>query len=428
MDLIYMNDIKEDVGVLPDAVLDLAFGDDENDFECVIDQNSHCCKEDFFLYIEGTEYGGIIDNIGSDADEITYHGRTWHGILNSKVLEPDANANYLVLSGEANSVIATLIERMGLSYLFKASEDDSGITISNYQMNRYIKGYDGIRKMLKSARAKLKIVFENGFVVLSAKPFIDYSKDEQYDKDQIVFKAAKKGNPLNHVICLGKGNLSEREVIHVYADENGNISENQVLTGLAEVTDIYENSSAENSEELRQGGIDMITAAWNSDELEFDFNADEETYDIGDFVGAFENITGINVRTEITKKIVTIANGTVTVSYPSDKSGSGASSSSSGSGGSESSDVYPVGSVVITATNENPASTYGGNWELIDKEFKTQTVTPTYTEGAVKTFASFLAFLSGHSVQFRIDADATSKAITGSQFFFFCLDWRFSII
>ena len=317
LDLIYMNADKEDIGVMNDYALDLAFGEDENDFECKIVRDKHCCFQDYFLYIEGTEYGGVIDDVGvdTDADEVTYYGRTWHGILNSKILEPDSNEDYLIVSGDANSVLAALIERMGLSDMFKASSGDSGITISSYKMNRYIAGYDGIRKMLSSVNAKLKLTFSEGFVVLSAEPVVDYSKDEQFDTSQIDFKIRKKYNPLNHVICLGKGNLSEREVIHVYADEEGNISEIQAFTGLAEVTGVYENTNAADSEELKQGGIDMITESWASNELDFDFLADDESYDIGDIVGAAEYITGITVATDIAKKIVQISNNSLTISY-----------------------------------------------------------------------------------------------------------------
>lgn len=317
MDLIYMNANKEDVGVMLDYTFDLAFGLDENDFECKIVGSKHCCEPGFFLYYEGAEYGGIIDSIkvDTDRDEITYSGRTWHGILNSKVLEPDAGADYLVCDGEANVVLDSLLERMGLSELFQASADDSGISVSNYYMNRYITGYDGIRKMLKASGAKLHISFKDGFVVLSAEPFVDYSKDEQFDTDQIDFIVKKNSSPINHVICLGKGDLAEREVIHVYADSNGNISTTQSLTGILEVSAIYENTNAESSEELRQGGIDKIIKSWNSDELKFDFNSNNETYDIGDIVGAKEKVTGIEVNAEITKKIVKISNNTTTISY-----------------------------------------------------------------------------------------------------------------
>jgi hypothetical protein len=317
MDLIYMNSEKEDVGVMHDYTLDLAFGADENDFECGIVKNNHCCSKGFYLYFEGTEYGGIIDDIGVDTEksEITYHGRTWHGILNSKILEPDVGEDYLVLSGEANTVLGVLIERMGLSDLFVASTEPSGVSVSSYKMNRYITGYDGIRKMLKAFGAKLNMSFKNGFVELSAKPFVDYSKDEQFDNDQISFKIKKKGNPLNHVICLGKGDLVEREVIHVYADSNGNISTVQSLTGIQEVSATYDYSNAESSEELKQGGIKMITESWNSDEVDFDFDSDDESFDIGDVIGAKEELTGTEVSAEITKKIVTINNNTTKISY-----------------------------------------------------------------------------------------------------------------
>lgn len=317
MDLIYMNANKEDIGVMLDYTLDLAFGSDENDFECKIVRSNHCCEEDFFLYYEGTEYGGIIDDIeiDTDRDEITYHGRTWHGILNSKILEPNVGENYLVLSGEANNVLGGLIARMGLSSLFIASEEISEITISNYKMNRYVKGYDGIRKMLKAFGAKLNMSFKNGFVELSAKPFVDYSEDAQFDNDQISFNIKKIGNPINHVICLGKGELAQREVIHLYADENGNISESQVFTGIREVCVTYENVNAEDSDALKQGGIDLIRKSWNSNELKYDFNSDDESFDIGDVVGAMEEVTGTEVNAEITKKIVTINNNTTKISY-----------------------------------------------------------------------------------------------------------------
>jgi hypothetical protein len=317
MDLIYANTNKEDLGVMRDFTFDLAFGSDENDFECKIVRSNHCCEEDFFLYCEGTEYGGIIDDIEVDTgnDEITYHGRTWHGILNSKVIEPDNGEDHLVLSGEANTILAILIARLGLTSLFVASEEISDITVLNYKMHRYIAGYDGIRKMLKEFGAKLNISFKGGFVELSAKPFVDYSKDDQFDNDQISFNIKKVGNPLNHVICLGKGDLAEREVIHVYADENGNISESQVFTGLSEVSKTYENVNAEDSEKLKQGGIDLILKSWNSNELKYDFDSDSESFDVGDVVGAREEITGTEVNAEITKKIITINNNTTKISY-----------------------------------------------------------------------------------------------------------------
>lgn len=318
MDLIYMNHNKEDVGVLKDYNLDLAFGADENNFECTIPIVNHCCEPSFFLYAEGTEYGGIIDGIrvNTELDEIVYLGRTWHGILESKIFEPDAGEGYLVLSGEANAVLSFLVARMGLAGLFHVSAEDSGITIKSYKMNRYVTGYKGIRKMLKAFGAKLHISFIKGMVELSAVPLVDYSQDEQFDTDQIDFSIEKNSHPVNHVICLGGGVLAEREVLHIYADESGNISETQVFFDLDEVAVVYTYPNVESTEELMQGGIDIIKESWNSDKVSFSFDNESSVYDVGDIVGAKELTTGIEVIADITKKIVTISKGEVsTINY-----------------------------------------------------------------------------------------------------------------
>lgn len=338
MDLIYMNPDKEDIGVLKDYILDMAYGADENNFECTVSASNNVCDAGFYLYMEGTEYGGIIDsiNIDTESETVIYIGRTWHGILNSKVLEPDVGSDYLTVKGEANTVLSTLIERMGLQDMFNVSSDASGVDISSYKMNRYIGGYSGILKMLKANGAKLNVIFKNGFVELSAKPFVDYSKDEQFDTDQISFTIQKNYKPINHVICLGQGDLKDRRVIHLYADGVGNISGTQTFTGIDEVCVIYDYSNAESDAELIEGGVEIIKTSWASDSIEFDFDSDDESFDINDVIGAKEFTTGAEVRASITKKIIQIKDYTTSISY-SCESGVGTVASSgypsSGSGG-----------------------------------------------------------------------------------------------
>jgi hypothetical protein len=244
---------------------------------------------------------------------VVYSGRTWHGILNSKVLEPDPGEDYLICSGEANEVIASLLTRMGLSGLFEASSEDSGLTVKKYKMNRYINGYDGIRKMLKTVDAKLRLIVQNnGQVLLSAVPIVDYAKDE-LDSDLISLDVKRTENTVNHLICLGQGNLSERLVIHLYADKDGNISQTQTISGMEEYVAVFDYSNAEDEADLLENGIARLKELMQQDDLSVDVNDVGDPYDVGDLVGATDNIINISIKVPITKKIVTIKNGIVTI-------------------------------------------------------------------------------------------------------------------
>ncbi len=317
MDLIYTDKDHNDVGVLKDYTFDLAFGTDENDFELTLDLVNHCCVANCLVYIENTEYGGIIDklNVITRDNKLVYKGRTWHGVLASKVIVPDEGEAYLTISGDANRVIGNLLERFGLTNLFEASPDTSGLTISSYSFDRYIDGYSGIVKMLTSVFGKLKFTFKNGKVVLSAHPIVDYSKDEQFDNDQVEMDIEKTYNPVNHLICLGKGELTERQVVHLYTDGNGNISPRQTFTGLQEVTATYDYSNAESQEELVKSGKEKLKEYATEDKVQMDFASEQTIYDIGDIIGAKEIKTGIFAIERITKKIVTITQGLVNIQY-----------------------------------------------------------------------------------------------------------------
>ena len=316
MDLIYANSQKEDVGVMDSFKFDLAYGFDENNFELSTGINNHVCKEGFILYIEGTEYGGIVEGIRVETEEnrIVYKGSTWHGLLDSKILEPDAGEDYLVLSGDANVVLASLITRMGLDGLFQVKSDASGIEIRDFSMDRYIQGYAGIKKMLASVDGKLKFNFKNGHVLIWAEPLVDYSQDDEFDSDQIDFVIEKNFIPVNHVICLGKGELKARTVIHLYTDASGNISRNQTFFGLEERTSTFENTNAESEDELEKGGSELLEELWNSDSLQVSFDSTKD-YDIGDIVGARENTTGIFMAKPIVKKIISIENNIVKIQH-----------------------------------------------------------------------------------------------------------------
>ncbi len=225
MDLVYADENKKDIGILNSYSFDMAFGNDENDFECVIDRKDHCCKEGYYFYVENEEFGGIIDRIkvSTANEEITYSGRTWHGVLENKIIIPDKGQDYAEFEGEANTVLRDIIERLNLNNLFEVLSIDSGIEILPYQMERYVAGYTGIRKMLRENDAKLKMYWHHGKVMLQAVNRYDYSQDEEFNTSQVEFEISRNFKPVNHLICLGKGDMQQRAVIHLFTDENGGI-------------------------------------------------------------------------------------------------------------------------------------------------------------------------------------------------------------
>lgn len=319
MDLIYTNAKRVDQGVLLAHSLDLSFGTDENenDFEITLGKSEPVLEDEAIIYIEGTEYGGMVGGMrSSSTDEVRTHiGRTWHGILNDKVIEPDPGADYLIVEGEANEVMGALIDRLGLGELFKARSTSSGIYIRKYQFARYVRGYDGFRVMLSSASAKLKMAWSGTYLELYAEPVVDYT-DQPVDGDEAALTVERYGSKVNHLLCLGSGNLADRIVLHLYVDQFGRIGSTKYYTGLSEITKIYDYPSAASLEELRDYGIKQLQAMRDSDKVELTaYEGSGLEYDIGDIIGGTDTTTGNTASAVVTQKIVKINNGVVSINY-----------------------------------------------------------------------------------------------------------------
>lgn len=285
MDLIYADKNRAELGEIMDYEMDLAYGSEENNFELILGLSQSCCQPGYMVYFRGTEYGGIIDSVCPDTkeDTVTYKGRTWHGILECKAIEPDAGYDYLYVSGDAHEILRFLIKRFGLEELFYVPEDPSGIFITQYRFPRYVCGYTGIQQMLLRHQAKMVMSYADRHVVLSVLYNYDYSQDEEWTSDQFDFSIEKNYRPVNHLICLGGGDLKERAVIHLFTDERGTIQQykfvdepyrnehyildkrSQVLFGTEEVAQIYDYSNAEVMENyvlLKTKPADWETNYW----------------------------------------------------------------------------------------------------------------------------------------------------------------------
>lgn len=315
MDLIYMDKNKIEIGVLLNYNFDMDIGVD-NDFEIVVGKFNHKLRQDYMFYIENTEYGGIVDIIKSDtrASKIYYQGRSFRGILDSKIISPLPGDSYYVVSGDANIIIANMLNYVGLNHLFKAGENLSGINISNYSFNRYASLLSGLNAMLKTKNARLKIRYTDGYVEISAEEIEDKSDLIEFSADtKIQFIAEDKQNQVNHLICLGQGELADRQVIHLYVDGNGNIGNTQYYTGIDEVVAVYNDSSAESLEELRKGGVKRLRELMDSKSI--DANVENMELELGDIISGREEVTGISIDRPITQKIVRINNNIVKIEY-----------------------------------------------------------------------------------------------------------------
>lgn len=317
------------------ASLDLAFGEDENDYELVLpdDVAGLVAAHDVWM-IDGTEYGGVVDSVQSDvadgANVITFSGRSLQGILSHKILQPDKGQDYLKVSGTVTQVLTQIISRCGVGALFTAA--DNSLQVSG-RFDRYTDAYTGLRKLLASYSCALVFRCGDDRVVLDAVPLDD--TDGTLDSGSMDFTAKREYRRTNHLIGLGEGELKDRAVSHWYADENGNVSQKQTLTGLDEVADTYEYTNADETElsektkeelESRQEGTGTIDVTMR----------DGTDHNVGDLLSAVDDVTGVSVRAAITKKIVRITDGVLSVDYEvgqSVASSGGRSESSGGSGG-----------------------------------------------------------------------------------------------
>ena len=252
MDLIVTDATGKPVASHASYTLDLAFGSGENDFDLQVEDAA--LKAGSRIMIDGTEYGGIIDDTDVDVDgglsTVTWHGRDWHGVLASKIIEPDRNNDYLTLSGTIPVIMRTLVSRAGLQGLFTVTEESADHK-TTCQFDRYVDLYSGLVKMLRASGLKLRLRNDGDKVAMSAMPVRTIG--DSIDSDLIDFTAKQAAHPINHLICLGKGELKDRTVIHWYADANGTFSHTQTLKGLDERTATYELSNAE-ADELEDKG------------------------------------------------------------------------------------------------------------------------------------------------------------------------------
>lgn len=311
--VVYADPYLREVGALPLAQGDFAVGV-ENSFEIAAPASLGIGKG-WYLMVEDTEYGGRVDGLAIDTADnlVTLSGRTWHGILEYEPIIPPPGQERLTVSGDANAVLAQLIDYLGLGWCMVADDSDSGFQVSNWGFSRLsgeMGGYTGIRKMLRSVGAKLRIRYDGAKrkAVLSAVARADYTEDG-IDGDRVRF-AISTTTPVNHLYCMGEGEGTARVVVNLYADAEGRVSKTQSIFGSGHKCEVYENPAAD-AATLEEDGAAKL-AEYQAAMAACSLPEAAGDYDIDDIVGGTSTAHGVSVTTTIAEKIATVGLGGIT--------------------------------------------------------------------------------------------------------------------
>lgn len=296
---------------------DFEVGDDDNTFLVTCLRSEwQTITDGSRIYIPNTEYGGLFKRLKTNTKNgtISAGGYTWRGMLQNKVLCPEAGDDYATDSGELNAIIGRRVSA-AFPGLFIGSSESTGIEVS-YQYNRYVALYDGLKAMLKSVGYKMRISYdtETGKVIVEAVPIVDYSSQIEYSSDMNAnYYMTKEGTGVNHLVCLGNGELRDRVVVDLYVDGNGNISETQTFFGADEIAQVYDYAGAAR-EDLIQSGTEQLKNLRNQNSFRIDLETVTDV-EIGDIVGGRDYTSGMRMTAPITTKVVTWRNGFETTEY-----------------------------------------------------------------------------------------------------------------
>ena len=297
---------------------DIEVGTEENSFRFYIKRKEYeTIPEGARIYIPDTEYGGLFRELQTDTKEdlIVPGGLTWRGMLQKKIIIPPSGEDYAKDSGELNAIVKRRVEA-ALPGMFIGSDEDTGVSVTNFQYNRYCTLEEGLTKLLKSVGYRLDLAYSqvDKAVVVSAVPIADYSQYIEFSSDmQLNYTMQMQGDGVNHLICLGNGELKDREVYHLYVDKNGNIGTTQYYTGVDEIAEVYDSAGSE-LPDLIQGGQQRLQEVMNTNLFEINIESGMEVA-IGDIVGGKDYLSRMKMTAPIAGKVVRWDNGFQTIEY-----------------------------------------------------------------------------------------------------------------
>lgn len=318
MDLIHANADRLEAGFVDDYIkYDAEISSDadlnKNQFVLTMDEaawKNSGIKEGHFLYIPFSEFGGPIEYIkhSTKSAQITLTGPTWRGMLIRKIIEPPSGLAYLTISGmEANAAIASLVgDKFGDFFGFSDVNTEKNVSGSW----RYNVLLSGLVEALRASGLSLVCGYDNTIrrATLAARAISDYSGLVDLSQDYGIHLTSQQGGleAYNHIIALGRGELSEREVVHLYRLDDGAITINTIPNrGEKDLCATLDYPNAESTEELIKSAKKRLEECSPSRSVEMDTSETGLTLNLGDKVSARDRLTGlVTVATVISKQLV----------------------------------------------------------------------------------------------------------------------------
>lgn len=296
-----------------------------------------------WIYIPNTEWGGEVLGIEDVAGEVKVTGMNFRARLLKRCIAPlpvqtpdgkwsERCRDYVNVSLDANQYLRKLyflnygkveVEEIDDQFVVFDSEL-TGVTITDkIRFSNYL---ERVIKTLKEngLRLEAKHTYVEGLnshvCKISAKESIDYTSEmyADMDCDMEIQSQLNYSNERKYCICLGRGELEEREIVILKVNENGKIVETDPFYDSPHFlsnTIIYDYSSAETRADLVTGGQQRLLEEYSKVAQNTFVIGDDTEYFLGDRIGGYNEVTQIEGTSTIVKKELTIDSNGERIEY-----------------------------------------------------------------------------------------------------------------
>lgn len=235
-----------DYVILDNPVADISVGDD-NTFQI---QTTTKVKPRSLVGVPGTPFGGIVDEVesSSNSPEYTLKGRTWPGVLSDCVVIPPAGKTNLTVSGTFGSCAKAILS--AANWPFDVQWKDEMNEVYDVTINRFVTAKDAIDTLMSVIRKSYNLHETKGYEITTSKQTFSLSPVfHAYGISTMVIVSGYDGvqvtrtettPSVNHLIGLGSGEGTARQICHRYIGEDGEITSTKYYTGPDERTAIYD--------------------------------------------------------------------------------------------------------------------------------------------------------------------------------------------